>query len=660
VRPPPRSPALSRALGLSHTSSLPPNSRSEQLERLAALGHHYAALEAFVDAEADAAGAPGGSAARAALAAGLAELLDVYRGAVLALERRLAAPPAPPLLALRRTLADFEALLPDAASAAGEVARRRLAGADVARLLEARMRSGVPAVRACAARLAWHVRQVTHRQLEAWTLHGLLLDPTREFFVQRIEGGDADGCEGDDADGDAKTPLAPDPALPDWRPGEWHDGFEVAAAALPPGVSPAAAEAALFVGKAVRVLRVPAGGADTGAGGEAGAARAAIAELAPALRALARAEAPRPAALEAALGAARARAAALLWDLVRRRADLAGQLAAMQAYALLGRGDLAGELVAGAAALFAAPPRAATAAADAAAAYRAAAARCGADADPAAAAFSLGWADARAGAPLPAWHPARARAGGAPPLAPPAYDAWDGLALRADVGWPLRLLFPPALLRTYATLWQSLFRARRAQAELEGAWAALRRPGGNAGAAAPAAAGARARLARLRQRAAHFASNLHLYLQLDVVAAGAAALRRRVAAADDFGEADAAHRAFLSAAASHALLDAPEATAALTALLALCRRACALAAALAAGAAPAAELAAAAGALDGEWRAAHAALFKLLRSERLQAGDRAPALRRLLLRLDYNEFCGAEAARGGAAAPPAPRRESEG
>ena len=56
---------------------------------------------------------------------------------------------------------------------------------------------------------------------------------------------------------------------------------------LPPGVSPVAAAAALFVGKAVRVLRAPLPG---GASQQALHAAAEVLALAPALRALCRRE----------------------------------------------------------------------------------------------------------------------------------------------------------------------------------------------------------------------------------------------------------------------------------------------------------------------------------------------------------------------------------
>ena len=221
VRPPLRPHAPSRA----------------QLDRLAALGAHYAALEAFVEAAA-AAAAEGAAAAapcslyRLALANGVSELLDVYRSAVLAVEAHLArAAAAPPLLAVQQFLLEWEVLLPEAAALVGEVEGAALAGAAVMRLLALRAHSGVPALQSCAQRLLWHCRQVLFKQLESWLVHGLLLDRAGEFFIRRAG---ASGGSSPRHSAASPSPLrlgdggsgAAGPML-DWEPLEWHAGFEV-------------------------------------------------------------------------------------------------------------------------------------------------------------------------------------------------------------------------------------------------------------------------------------------------------------------------------------------------------------------------------------------------------------------------------------------------
>lgn len=208
-----------------------------QLDRLAALGAHCAALEAFVEAAA-AAAAEGAAAAapcslyRLALSNGVLELLDVYRSAVLAVEAHLAhAAAPPPLLAVQQFLLEWEVLLPEAAALVGEVEGRGLVGAGIMHQLALRAHSGVPALQSCAQRLLWHCRQVLFKQLESWLVHGLLLDRAGEFFIRRAGGAGASSPRRSAASpsplrlGDGSA-AAGGPML-DWEPLEWHAGFEV-------------------------------------------------------------------------------------------------------------------------------------------------------------------------------------------------------------------------------------------------------------------------------------------------------------------------------------------------------------------------------------------------------------------------------------------------
>lgn len=116
-----------------------------------------------------------------------AELLDVFRGAVVALQGRAAAAASPPPLAgLRHQLAEWQTLLPLLhgllfdhgggiaaaalpASAAEPVARGLAAGGRlVAAVRDAAARCGAPPLAAVLRRLAWHTDQTLFRQLSAW------------------------------------------------------------------------------------------------------------------------------------------------------------------------------------------------------------------------------------------------------------------------------------------------------------------------------------------------------------------------------------------------------------------------------------------------------------------------------------------------------------
>lgn len=100
----------------------------------------------------------------------------------------------------------------------------------------------------------------------------------------------------------------------------------------------------------------------------------------------------------------------------------------------------------------------------------------------------------------------------------------------------------------YGALWQHLFRLRRVQLALEGAWASLqamqhRKPEDGGPPRLPG--GLRASLWQLRLEQQHFVNNMILYLSMDVIDASFGQLRAAIAAARDFSAADAAHRAYV-------------------------------------------------------------------------------------------------------------------
>jgi gamma-tubulin complex component 4 len=66
--------------------------------------------------------------------------------------------------------------------------------------------------------------------------------------------------------------------------------------------------------------------------------------------------------------------------------------------------------------------------------------------------------------------------GGARTLAVPKFDEnWDGLALEAELPWPLGVLLTPRHMERYNALFQLLLRLKRVQLALEQAWQELGR-----------------------------------------------------------------------------------------------------------------------------------------------------------------------------------------
>jgi gamma-tubulin complex component 4 len=146
------------------------------------------------------------------------------------------------------------------------------------------------------------------------------------------------------------------------------------------------------------------------------------------------------------------------------------------------------------------------------------------------------------------------------------------------------------------------------------------------------------------------------YLQTDVVEAQFREMMDAIDATTkdengvDFGQAQRAHRAFLAALGAQSFLDLPSVTQSVEATLAMARTVCGAIATLPLDGSQgpdesrvAAEMERARQAFDATSRD----LYDTLRSDRLAGDPKAPYLRRLLLRLNFNGFMGdkADAAR---------------
>ncbi len=364
-------------------------------------------------------------------------------------------------------------------------------------------------------------------------------------------------------------------------------------------------------------------------------------------------------------------------------AELPRHLRALRAYLLLGRGDFYQCFLEEARALLAAPPRASTAEADLAVPFAQAASKSSAadDAQKLARRFRLRLgspygADAEDAEEEPFSKKNRSR------RRVPAYDAWDSLSLEYAVPWPLGLLLTRDALRRYDEMFKYLLRLRRAARALDEAWVALRRlaaaaatttpgalraeeerearrrrrlrlHGADVGTAAPNAAEA---CQRARRDVAFLVRNWLTYLQTDVVEAQFREMMDAIDATTkdengvDFGEAQRAHRAFLAALGAQSFLDLPSVTQSVEATLAMARTVCGAIATLPLDGSQGPDQSRAAAEMERAREAFDATsrdLYDTLRSDRLAGDPKAPYLRRLLLRLNFNGFMGdkADAAR---------------
>jgi len=627
-----------------------------RLNDLAAIGYDYRELEIFVHEEEDMAFMGLGdspdladtpSLYRRALASGISEVLSSYRGAVLKVEQDVLNTQGA-VMALARvqaSLSEFAVVLPQLHRLLIEVRAGDLRGGLLLQHLHQRGVTGVLPLQPVMHRLLWHCHQVWYKQLEAWMVHGMLLDQGKELFIVKNSRA---------ARSDAQE-LPPDTST-----SEWHNGFRISLEMLPACVMLPVAETILFIGRAVRVLRRPSkkflGNNREGVlllpEDDMQQASAALAKLqaAPQFHRI---------SFERTVESIRAMVARHLWKLVVEEADLLGHMQALKDYYLLAKGDFFQFLFEDSKSIMALPPRASSQA-DLNVPFQQSAIRSSAASDKH---FEL--VKLRLAAPQTS--ATDLRKGGAPStesagegseieLGPgmdrgstgdpavdririPKYDGWDALSLDYRVEWPLGLLITPAVLRRYNTVFQYLVRLKRLQLELEESWALMRIQRKSP------SHGGRSRLMNLRQQMAHLITNLQIYFQVDVIEAEYKVLQDKVAAAHDFSEVERAHHQYLSALLSQTFLDVSLVSQTLANIIEQCLQLCRLIK-LDDGSANAA----AANPLEVEdlferFLKFSNTLYTCFRSNRLAGSARAPFLRQLLLRLNYNSFYSDEAAR---------------
>jgi len=395
-----------------------------------------------------------------ALAIGIAEVLAVYRSAVLEVEQNFMADPVPVLATVTQGLHQFELLLAPLYALIREVEQEQLRGGRLLNLLYSKCHCGIPELQACMQRLLWHGHQVMYRQLSTWMVYGLLQDQHQEFYVRRQQ--PAEGL------------LCGDQATEEARLADWHSGFCVNLEMLPEYISLEVAESILFVGKALRVLRNPSmtfksqvsgsqrssskvsNRADDSTGkyflppigGYQGPELLPPAEadtIASMLRDLKKSPDFHKLTFERAVDSIRTIAAIHLWKLVVVHADLIGHLKALKDYFLLAKGDFFQCFLEESRGLMRFPPRLSTAEADLKVPFQQAAVKTIGDDDKYFNRVSLRMptpagnieADTKRTRPITDGP----RYGESVP-----YDGWDGLALEYFIDWPLQLLFTKDIL----------------------------------------------------------------------------------------------------------------------------------------------------------------------------------------------------------------------
>ncbi|GMP87633.1 hypothetical protein CsSME_00039928 [Camellia sinensis var. sinensis] len=614
---------------------------------------------------------------RRAIANGIVEVLSVYRSAVLQIEQKLLADSVPILATVTQGLNKFFVLLPPLYELILEIEREDICGGRLLNLLHKRCHCGVPELQTCIQRLLWHGHQVMYNQLASWMVYGILNDQHGEFFISRQEDRDT---EHDSSHSDMLEKFARmstnDASLTDW-----HLGFHISLDMLPEYIPMRVAESVLFAGKAVRVLRNPSPAfrfqdavyhqqkprgsqriqgfmerfsfqkepsLDTKIGEEL-LPQSEADKIEAMLQNLKESSEFHKRSFGCAMDSIQAIAASHLWQLVVVRANLNGHLKALKDYFLLAKGDFFQSFLEESRQLMRLPPRQSTAESDLMVPFQLAAIKTISDEDKYFPRVSLrmpafGISVKSSQVDLP-----KAKAyseGDSSTLSDTAemsLDGWDGIALEYSVDWPLQLFFTQEVLSKYRRIFQYLLRLKRTQMELEKSWASVmhqdhtdfakhRNDRMNCSISQQRRQRFRP-MWRVREHMAFLIRNLQFYIQVDVIESQWNVLQAHIQDSRDFTELVGFHQEYLSALISQSFLDIGSVSRILDSIMKLCLQFC-WNIENQESSSNTVEL----DRITEEFNKTSNSLYTILRSSRLAGSQRAPFLRRFLLRLNFNYF----------------------
>ncbi|XP_015891957.2 gamma-tubulin complex component 4 [Ziziphus jujuba] len=663
-------------------------SEKDLIERIVTLGFYYRELERFATKSRNLSWIRSGkvcplettseltkartekhSVYRRAIANGIVEILSVYRSAVLHIEQKLLSETVPILATVTQGLNKFFVLLPPLYELVLEIERDDIRGGQLLNLLHRRCHCGVPELQTCIQRLLWHGHQVMYNQLASWMVYGILQDQYGEFFIGRQEDRDLEhGSSQPDISEKLARLSTDDTSLTDW-----HLGFHIFLDMLPEYIHMRVAESILFAGKAIRVLRnpshtyrfqdavyhqqIPKGtqkfqytghfsfqnelSADKEFIGEELLPQSEADKIEAMLSDLKESSEFHKRSFEYAVDSIRAIAASHLWQLVVVRADLNGHLKALKDYFLMAKGDFFQCFLEESRQLMRLPPRQSTAEADLMVPFQLAAIKTISEEDKYFSRVSLRMPSF--GLSVKSSQGELSKDGNSGATSEVALDGWDGIALEYTVDWPLQLFFTQEVLSKYCRIFQYLLRLKRTQMELEKSWASVmhqdhtdfaKRRNDRINCSVSQQRRQRFRpMWRIREHMAFLIRNLQFYIQVDVIESQWNVLQAHIQDSHDFTELVGFHQEYLSALISQSFLDIGSLSRILDSIMKLCLQFC-WNIENQESSTNTSELEH----ITEEFNKKSNSLYTILRSSRLVGSQRAPFLRRFLMRLNFNSF----------------------
>ncbi|VFQ68641.1 unnamed protein product [Cuscuta campestris] len=515
-----------------------------------------------------------------------------------------------------------------------------------------------------------------YNQLMSWMVYGILHDPYKEFFIGRQDDKDVETDSSSDVIPKFAHLSTSDVSLTDW-----HLGFHISLDMLPDYIPMGVAESICFAGKAVRVLRNPSStfqfnnaalnqqaqsvqkryeftevsfqknsSMDFQSVGEDLLPQSEADKIESLLQDLKESSEFHKRTFEMAVDSIKAIAASHLWQLVVVRADLNGHLKALKDYFLLAKGDFFQSFLEESRQLMRLPPRQSTAEADLMVPFQLAALKTIGDEDKhfsrvslRVPSFGIPLKTAQRDLPKPNANADGELGGQSDASLEMSLDGWDAISLEYSVEWPLQLFITQEVLSKYQRIFQYLLRLKRTQMELEKSWASSMHQDHSDFAkhrndhSKPSTSQQRRQHIRpmwhVREHMAFLIKNLQFYIQVDVIESQWNVLQSHIQNSHDFTELVGFHQEYLAALISQSFLDIGSVSRILDGIMKLCVQFC-WKMENQVGNGDMGELEH----IAEEFNKKSNSLYTILRSSKLAGSQRAPFLRRFLLRLNFNSF----------------------
>ncbi|XP_069138118.1 gamma-tubulin complex component 4-like [Argopecten irradians] len=557
---------------------------------------------------------------------GLDQLLDDYRQALHRLEMDTLQDPHLPMSHLLCSLQEYHLLFPALATVVEQICNHKAHGCYILDILHKNSMCGLPVVKLAMHRILHVCHAVMYKQLCSWLLHGVLIDPYLEFFIQHSSDEDANQNAASQEDDDdlglmgvtgRQLQRALSLTLPAVESSSGGSKFSLRANLLPVYIPVRVANKILFTGEAIQMFESD---KKPNAYKRGGILKNKEEEFARDLYEMSKQEEFNGMMFESMVDKIRTYVAEHLWSLVVKDSDLLSHLKIIKDFYLLGRGELFLAFIDQTQTMLRAPPMGTTEH-DINTAFQQSARNVLIDDEELLQRFRL----------TVAYKPQeKSKTDSVSSLSQsgPVESGWSSLGLAHTVQWPLHIFFTPKSLQKYNRLFCFLLAVRRAQMDIQQCWVLQMQ--------FKQRLVSREEMAKwqLRTHMSFLVDNLQYYLQVDVIESQYGILVDKINSTRDFEAVRLAHDQFLSALLSQSFIHSKPVSNCLSEILEQCG---AFSHLLTHSESPMSQREISQlHSIEKSFQLQSNLLFKILSSVR--SHNASPHLAQLLLRLDFNKY----------------------